>query len=541
MKQSEEEGPVEVTIPQVQREVTSEYPERDFLVDLKSGRRFTYQEFDEKTDRVARSLIGLGVEKGDRLGIAMNNNPEWVMSFFSAFKVGAYPVNIGPRLKEENFEYLVNQPGLKCLIGDDRNSNYGLEKDYHSLQSVVSVSEDENKNAIEWEELMEGRLMSTRDRLEERIEGCVPGDIAGLCYTSGTTGDPKGAMLSHSALINEVRLLKNVFGYRSSDVIPLAVPMFHIFGWVLSLLSMYSGMELVLPTSYVRPDSILECLEEEQCTTMGSAPQIYRFFVESPDLDDFDISSLRHCFSGSDVLPRDLVDAIYERLGVDAVQNVWGATEMGGAITVSPKDAPRDKITKVGKVLPGCELKVVDPENGESVPRGEEGEIWVRGPILCDGYWEMEEKTSQKIDSEGWLKSGDLGTLDEDGYVGFEGRVDEVFKKGAKKIAPAPIENVLSQHSDIREAGVVGVPDQKYGLEVGAFVQLREDALEKIQEGGEKAAELEKEVRQFARAHLESFKVPKYIEFVGDLPRTATGKIKHFILEQEAKSLKQNG
>ncbi len=528
---------IKKTIPEIQAETTDNFADKEFLVSLKTGQRLTFEEFDQLSNRVAKGLISLDVQKKDRVGIATGNCVEWIAAFFALFKIGAYPVNIVPTLKSKKLAYMVTQPELKCLIADKRITEMAVNKDYPALKEIVYVGEEDFSWSLDWDGLLSLANGVSDETLWERKRFLDPDDIAGLCYTSGTTGNPKGAMLSNCALVNNCNFLSYLFGYSEDDIMPLTVPMFHFFGWILSVITMLRGMKLVLPTSYVRPESILESLEKEECTTMGSAPQIFNFFVNLPNLKDYDLSSLKHCFSGSDVLSMELIEGIHDRLEVETLQNVWGATELGGGFTTTPFGSPRGKIIPIGKIIPHSELKIVDSQSGKNLPRGEEGEIWCRGPTAFKGYWGKEKETAETLTEDGWVKTGDVGFVDKDAYVHFAGRLDEMFKKGAKKVAPAPIENALRGHPEIIDAGVVGVPDEKYGLEVAVFVQLKEETLEQLEKSRKKAHALKIEMQKLARKNLEPFKVPKYVKFVGKLPRTATGKIKHFILKEKAKKL----
>ncbi len=528
---------IEKTIPEIQAETTNNYPNKEFLVSVKTGQRLTFKEFDQLTNQVAKGLISLGIQKKDRVGIATGNSVEWIATFFALFKIGAYPVNIVPSLKPQHLTYMINQPGIKCLFADKRNIEIAQNLDLPNLQEMIFIEDEDFDGAAGWSTLLASAKGISDSALHKRRKTLHQDNIAGLCYTSGTTGDPKGAMLTHRALVNNCNFLSYLFNYDESDVMPLTVPMFHFFGWILSIITMLRGMKLVLPTSYVRPDSILECLEEERCTTMGSAPQIYNFFVNLTDLETYDLTDLKHCFCGSDVLSGDLIDSMFNQLKLDTLQNVWGSTELGGGFTITPPGAPPSKITPIGKIIPHSELKIVDPMTEKTLPPGEGGEIWGRGPSTFKGYWKKDEETRQTLTEDGWVRTGDVGFMDKEGFVHFIGRLDEMFKKGARKVAPAPIENVLRQHPEIVDAGVVGVPDERYGLEVAAFVQLKEETLQQLEKSRKKAGDLKTEMQKLARKNLESFKVPKYVKFVKELPRTATGKIRHFILKEKAKEL----
>lgn len=538
---------LEKTIPQVQAKTTKEYPDKEFLVSSITGQRLTFHEFDKLTDTIAKGLMALGINQQDRVGIAMSNCIEWIAVYFACFKIGAYPVNIVPTLKPKNLEYMITQPDLAVLIADKRNVELTQNVIQRSITTIF-VGEGEPdindfQNFFFWEELFAEAENIEDDELQACQEAIPTRDTAGLCYTSGTTGNPKGVMLTHSGLVNNCNILAHLFSYNVSDIMPLTVPMFHFFGWVLSLLCMQQGMKLVLPTSYLRPASILECLDKEACTTMGSAPQIYNFFVNFPNLTDYDLAALKHCFAGSDVVSMEIIELMFNKLNIDTLQNVWGSTELGGGFTITPnEDAKKEtmkNIVPVGQVIPHSEIEIVDPETGETVPRGEEGEIWGRGPSTFEGYWRKEKETNETLTKDDWVKTGDVGFMDQEGFIHFVGRVDEMFKKGAEKVAPAPIEQVLRQHPEIVDAGVVGVRDPRYGLEVAAFVQLKEDFFNEMRRHQEKTQQLHQEIQKLARKKLEPFKIPRVVIFTSKLYRTATGKIRHFKLKQKVEEMAQ--
>jgi fatty-acyl-CoA synthase len=502
------------------------YPSRDALVVRHQALRYTYAELGAAVDRVARGLLALGLERGDRLGIWAPNCAEWVLVQFATAKLGVILVNINPAYRTSELEYALRHSGCRALVAAQsfKTSNYRAMVDEVSprlreLEHVVYL------DSPDWLELLDGGQEAGEDELAERTAALDFDDPINIQYTSGTTGFPKGATLSHHNILNNGFFVAQGCGYTEVDRVCLPVPFYHCFGMVLgNLACVTQGAAIVVPSPAFEPGAVLETVEAERCTSLYGVPTMFIAELEHPDFERFDLTSLRTGIMAGSPCPIEVMKRVIERMHMSEVTICYGMTETSPVSTQTAADDPLDKrVGTVGRVHPHVEVKVVDADTGRTTPRGEAGELLTRGYSVMIGYWNDLERTAEAIDKHGWMHTGDLATMDADGYVNIVGRSKDMIIRGGENIYPREVEEFLHGHPEIVDVAVVGVPDRKYGEEILAWVKLRE------------AAQLdEDDVKEYCRGQIAHFKVPRYIKFVDELPMTVTGKVQKFKIREAA-------
>jgi fatty-acyl-CoA synthase len=502
------------------------YPSRDALVVRHQALRYTYAELGAAVDRVARGLIALGLERGDRLGIWAPNCAEWVLVQFATAKLGVILVNINPAYRTSELEYALRHSGCRALVAAQsfKTSNYRAMVDEVSprlreLEHVVYL------DSPDWLELLDGGQEAGEDELAERTVALDFDDPINIQYTSGTTGFPKGATLSHHNILNNGFFVAQGCGYTEVDRVCLPVPFYHCFGMVLgNLACVTQGAAIVVPSPAFEPGAVLETVEAERCTSLYGVPTMFIAELEHPDFERFDLTSLRTGIMAGSPCPIEVMKRVIERMHMSEVTICYGMTETSPVSTQTAADDPLAKrVGTVGRVHPHVEVKVVDADTGRTTPRGEAGELLTRGYSVMIGYWNDLERTAEAIDKHGWMHTGDLATMDADGYVNIVGRSKDMIIRGGENIYPREVEEFLHGHPEIVDVAVVGVPDRKYGEDILAWVKLRE------------AAQLdEDDVREYCRGQIAHFKVPRYVKFVDELPMTVTGKVQKFKIREAA-------
>lgn len=506
------------------------YPERDALVDHATGRRWTYREFVADVDALALGLLARGVKKGDRVGIWSPNCPEWTLLQYASAKIGAILVNINPAYRSHELEYVLNQAGVSTLVSAERfkTSDYaGMIREVRprcaSLTDVVLIGGDD------WNSLLTtGRAADPAELARVRAE-LGADDPINIQHTSGTTGFPKGATLSHHNILNNGFFVGELCGYTEEDRICIPVPFYHCFGMVMGNLAATShGACMVIPAPAFDPKKTLEAVQAERCTSLYGVPTMFIAELADPDFEDYDLTSLRTGIMAGSPCPVEVMKQVIERMGMAEVSICYGMTETSPVSTQTRADDSLERrVSTVGKVGPHLEVKIVDPATGLTVPRGTPGELCTRGYSVMLGYWEQPEKTAEVIDAARWMHTGDLAVMDDDGYVTITGRIKDMVIRGGENIYPREIEEFLYTHPDILDAQVIGVPDPKYGEELMAWVRMRDGAEPLTAES----------LREFCTGKLAHYKIPRYVHVVDEFPMTVTGKIRKVEMRERAVEL----
>ncbi|MEO3823243.1 AMP-binding protein [Actinomadura sp. B10D3] len=503
------------------------FSERDALVDRASGRRWTYEQFLDDVEAVAVGLHDLGVVKGDRVGIWAPNCAEWMLVQYATAKLGAILVNINPAYRVHELEFVLNQAGIRTLVAaaSFKTSDYAamieqVRPKCAALRDVLLIG------TPEWDALVEAGQAGDPAVLVEIGRTLTADDPINIQYTSGTTGFPKGATLSHHNILNNGFFVGELCGYDEEDRICVPVPFYHCFGMVMgNLASTSHGACVVIPAPAFDPKATLEAVAAERCTSLYGVPTMFIAVLNEPSLDGLDLSTLRTGIMAGSPCPVEVMKQVIDRLGMSEVAICYGMTETSPVSTQTRAgDSLGRRVSTVGTVLPHLEIKVADPETGVTVPRGVPGEFCTRGYSVMLGYWEQPDKTAEAIDAARWMHTGDLAVMDGDGYVNITGRIKDMVIRGGENIYPREIEEFLYTHPDIVDAQVIGVPDEKYGEELMAWVRLREGV------PGLTAGEL----RAFCEGKLAHYKIPRYVHVVDEFPMTVTGKIRKVQMRAEA-------
>jgi fatty-acyl-CoA synthase len=508
---------IEQTIGDNLDATVARFAQREALVECESGRRWTYAELQRDVDTLARALLADGVAKGDRVGIWSPNNAEWFLVQYATAKIGAILVNINPAYRTHELKYVLNQAGISYLVSAAafKTSNYvemidQIRPDVPGLRRVVIIGQDS------WDDLIARSAQASAEHLAQVQSGLTFDEPINIQYTSGTTGFPKGATLSHHNILNNGYLVGQTCRYTEEDRICVPVPFYHCFGMVMgNLASTSHGACLVIPAPGFDPTLTLKAAADEKCTSLYGVPTMFIAEWALPDIDAYDLSALRTGIMAGSPCPASMMTKLIDA-GVSEMTICYGMTETSPVSTQNRTDDTfEQKVGTVGRVAPHLEIKIVDPLSGATVPRGQAGEFWTKGYSVMLGYWDQPEKTAEVI-SDGWMKTGDLAIMHEDGYVEITGRIKDMVIRGGENIYPREIEEFLYTHPDILDAQVIGVPDEKYGEELCAWIRMREGA-----EPLDAAA-----IRAFATGKLAHYKIPRYVQIVDDFPMTVTGKVR---------------
>lgn len=517
---------IEETIDANFRATVTAHPDREALVVRHQGVRWSYTELDAEIDRLARALLASGLAVGDRVALWAPNRYEWVLAQYATARIGVIMVCINPAYRTHELEFALNQSGSVMLLAapEFKTSNY------RQMWADVAEQCPEIREAIffddpTWDALLERAEKVTSDEVKERSESLVNTDPINIQYTSGTTGLPKGATLTHRNILNNGYFVGEGCGYTEHDRVCIPVPFYHCFGMVMGNLGCTShGSTMVIPNDAFEPVSVLEAVQDEKCTSLYGVPTMFIAELGVPEFESYDLSSLRTGIMAGSPCPVEVMKQVIERMNMDEVTIAYGMTETSPVSTQTGADDSIDqRVGSVGRVHPHVEIRVADPETGETVTRGESGEFQTRGYSVMEGYWNEEEKTAQAIDAEGWMHTGDLAVMDVDGYVNITGRIKDLIIRGGENISPREIEEFLYGHPDIIDVQVVGVPDEKFGEEVCAFIQARDGASVDTDA-----------VREFCRGKIAHYKVPRYVLSIEDFPMTVTGKIQKYLLRDAA-------
>jgi len=529
--------------------MAAKQPDHPALVSAHQGLRYSYRELQAESNRLASALLGLQLVPGDRVGIWSHNNAQWLLVQLATAKVGLILVNINPAYRVYELDYALNKVGCKALVTMARfkTSNYiGMLRELApelesavagnltsarlpDLKSVVWI--DSPGDSIDEPGMLRfSTLLASGDAADRRV-----GQIAAtlnatgainIQFTSGTTGFPKGATLTHRNILNNGFFIGRAMQLTPADRMCIPVPLYHCFGMVLGNLACLShGATVVYPNDGFEPLSVLQTVQDEKCTALHGVPTMFIAELDHPRFKEFDLSSLRTGIMAGSPCPTEVMKRVVEQMNLNEITIAYGMTETSPVSCQSSTDTPLAKrVSTVGLVQPHLDVKIVDPETGVVVPRGERGEFCTRGYSVMQGYWGDPEKTSEAIDADGWMHTGDLATMDSEGYVNIVGRIKDMVIRGGENIYPREIEEYLYRHPKVQDVQVVGLPDKKYGEELCAWVITKPG--QTLTEG---------EIRSFCAGQIAHYKVPRYIEFVTEFPMTVTGKIQKFKIREAMK------
>jgi len=509
------------------RRMAAAYPDREAVVDVPSGRRWSYAELDADTDTLARGLIALGTEAGERVGIWSPNCAEWVLLQYATAKAGVVLVNINPAYRSHELAYALRQSGVKLLVSaaafktsDYRAMIEEVRGDLGELDRVIYLG------SPEWDALMAAGAWdqeAAADPLTERGAGLSFDDPINIQYTSGTTGFPKGATLSHHNILNNGFFIGEGCRYTQADRVCIPVPFYHCFGMVLGNLACTThGACIVIPAPGFDPAGTLLAVQQERCTSLYGVPTMFIAELALPDFASYDLSSLRTGIMAGSPCPVEVMKRVMSEMHMTEVTICYGMTETSPVSTQTRADDDTERrVSTVGRVHPHVEVKIIDPETTQVVPRRTPGELCTRGYSVMLGYWDDEEQTRGAIDAARWMHTGDLAIMDDAGYLNIVGRIKDMVIRGGENIYPREVEEFLYSHPAIEDVQVIGVPDAKYGEELCAWVKLRPGAELTVAE-----------LRQFCAGKIAHYKIPRYLRISADFPMTVTGKVQKFKMRE---------
>ncbi|MCI8815894.1 MAG: AMP-binding protein [Angelakisella sp.] len=531
------------TVGQQLERVAAAFPHKEAIQYTDRPYRRTWQEFNDECDRIAKGFLAHGVKKGDKIAIWATNVPEWLLTLFAACKIGAVLVTVNTAYKVFELEYLLKQSDTKLLVMIDgyKGTSYveivrelckGLGKRWEHLnpmlpfldEVVYAGAGDCPAGMTPWAQLEKDGEQIPDEALREIGESLSCHDVINMQYTSGTTGFPKGVMLSHYNILNNGKGIGDCMRFTENDKLCVVVPFFHCFGLVLATMASLTHATTMVPVDLYSPVKVMEAISRERCTAFHGVPTMYIAMLEHPDFEKYDFSSLRTGIMAGSPCPVKVMQAVVERMNMREITITYGQTEASPATTMTTTDDSLElRVNTVGRAMPYVETKIVDPDTGRTLGPGEVGEFCSRGYNTMQGYYKMEEATRQVIDKDGWLHSGDLATVDENGYYKITGRIKDMIIRGGENIYPKEIEEFLYTIPDIQDVQVIGVPSQRFGEEVMACIVRREGS-----------AITEEEVKELVRSHMARHKVPRYVAFLDAFPMTASGKIQKFRLREWA-------
>jgi len=536
--------PITLTTGALLDDMARRYPGNDALVYPERNLRYSYQEFNEVCQQVAKGLIAMGIKKGDNISIWAYNVPEWVILQFASAKIGAILVTVNTAYKSAELEYILNQSDSTSLfmVRSFKDTNYIQTvcdvvpeltnsepgkltcPKLPCLKNVVFIGDDTPAGMFGFEQIVKmGSQIS--DQELNSIEATLDcHDTINMQYTSGTTGFPKGVMLTHYNLINNGFNIGECMKFTEKDRLCIPVPFFHCFGSVLAVMASVTHATAMVPVEIFDPLKVLQTIEKERCTAVHGVPTMFIAELEHPEFGKFDLTSLRTGIMAGSVCPIEVMKRVVKDMHVSEITSVYGQTESSPGITQTrTEDSIELRVATVGRALPGAEVKIIDIETGAALPPGKQGELCARGYMVMKGYYKMPEETAKVIDADGWLHTGDLAIMDENGYCKITGRIKQMIIRGGENIYPREIEDFLYTHPKISDIQIYGVPDRKYGEQIMAAIILK------------KGVEMsEQEVRDFCHDKIANYKIPRYVKFVDSYPMTASGKIQKFKLREMA-------
>jgi fatty-acyl-CoA synthase len=524
-------------------DIVEMYPDTDALVSLHEGKRYTYRELQKEVRRAAKGFLSLGIKKGDRVALWATNNSEWIVTQFATAYIGAILVNINPAYRTHELDYVLKQSESQTIILIDKfktsdyikmfyevcpeakNSKPGqiASENLPLLKNAILLRGEKQGGMFAWDE-----ILKMGDEMPDAVVCATQNtlyfdDPINIQYTSGTTGFPKGVVLTHHNIINNGYFIGGYMKFTEKDRLCIPVPFYHCFGMVLSTLACIThGSTLVLPAEYFDPLKTLEAIEKERCTAVHGVPTMFIAELEHPEFSKFNLSTLRTGIMAGSPCPIEVMKKVNTLMNMKDVVIVYGQTETSPGLTMSSVDDSLEKrVATVGRPMPHTELKIVDPRTGDIVDRGMPGEICARGYMLMKCYYRNPEATSLTIDDNKWIHTGDLGVMDDEDYIKITGRIKDMVIRGGENIYPREVEEFLYTHPDISDAQVIGVPDMKYGEELMAWVKLK---------NGTNITE--QDIKDYCRGKIAHYKIPRYIKFVDEFPMTVTGKIQKYKMRE---------
>jgi fatty-acyl-CoA synthase len=499
-------------------------PDADALVSCHQDARYTYAQLGDAVDRLAANMLAAGLRKGDRVGVWSPNRAEWVLVQYATAKLGVVLVNLNPAYRVSELEYALGQSGCRWIVAAQECKG----SDFVEMVGQVSDSLPALERAMffetpAWEELAAGG--GSRDDVRAAMDELDFDDPINIQYTSGTTGFPKGATLSHHNILNNAFFGGELLGYSELDRVCIPVPLYHCFGMVIgNLAATTHGACMVYPAATFEPEATLAACAQERCTSLYGVPTMFVAELSHERFSEYELSSLRTGIMAGSPCPVEVMKRVSTDMGIDEMGIAFGMTETSPVTTqVRRNDTIENRCATVGQVMPHTEIKIVDPATGQTVPRGEPGEFLARGYMVMSGYWNNPERTAEAIDERRWMHTGDLATMDEHGYVRVVGRIKDMIIRGGENVYPREVEEFLYKHPQIADVQVIGVPDERYGEELMAWIVLRPEA-----------ALSEADVRDFCRGQIAHFKIPRHVKFVDSFPMTVTGKVQKFKMREAA-------
>lgn len=532
------------TIGSMLERQVDQFGKKEAVVYSKENIRCTFEQFNNEVNRVAKALLGLGVTKGENVAVWATNVPEWLLLQFATAKVGAVLVTINTNYQSSELEYVLKQSESTrlFLIDGFKGTSYPevflqLQKSNDQLtggecaiaglpylKDVIYIGTEERSSFMMWRDFLKGSVSVTDQALEMRNGELDPGDVINMQYTSGTTGFPKGVMLTHNNILNNGYQIGQCMELTHDDRLCIPVPFFHCFGCVLGTLAAFSAGATIFPIIEFEPELVLRTVEKERCTALHGVPTMFISELSLAEFESYNLSSLRTGIMAGSPCPIEVMKNVMKRMNMVEITIAYGQTEASPVITQTRTNDPLEyRVNTVGRALPGVEVKIVDPVSRLEVPSGEAGELCTRGYHVMRGYYNMPEATNQVIDEEGWLHTGDIAKMDSEGYVEITGRLKDMIIRGGENVYPREIEEFLYTHSSVQDVQVIGVPDEKYGEKVVACIQLKE-----------KGAVNASDILLYCEGKIARYKVPAHIFFVDEYPMTASGKIQKYKLRESA-------
>ncbi len=534
-----------VTIGDCFDAIAARFPDNEALVVRQQGLRYTYADLKTDVDRCARGLMALGIAKGERVGIWAPNRAEWLITQLATSKIGAILVNINPAYRLHELEYALHQSGCSALIfapqfrGSDYSAMlYNLLPELHQaqpgrlaagrlpdLRTVIRLGDEPAPGMFTWNDVLAvAEQVSPADLAVRQAEQQFD-DPINIQYTSGTTGYPKGATLSHHNILNNGYFVARLMRFTDKDRLVIPVPLYHCFGMVMGNLGCIThGATIIYPSEGFEPLAVLQAVQEERATALFGVPTMFIAELDHPEFSQFDLGSLRTGVMAGAPCPVEVMRNVHSLMNMREVEICYGMTETSPVSTQTRIGAPLEKqVGTVGQVHPHVEIKIIDPVSGKVLPRGQTGELCTRGYSVMLGYWNNEEATRKAIDAAGWMHTGDLAVMDEEGYINIVGRIKDMIIRGGENVYPREIEEFLYTHPKVSDVQVIGVPDERYGEEIMAWIKLKP---------GETADE--EEIRHFCRGQIAHFKIPRYVKFVESFPMTVTGKVQKFRMREQS-------
>ncbi|WP_406946222.1 AMP-binding protein [Halobacillus sp. SY10] len=535
---------LEQTVGELLEQQSEAYPDHEAFVYPELGLRKTYAEFNDMTDEVAKGFMALGIEKGEHVAIWSDNKPEWLQSQFASGKMGGVLVTVNTNYRAQELEYLLKQSDASTLIlaEDFKGTSYidilkeicpeletsekgDLQSDrLPFLKNVVVLSDKSYRGCYSWQDILDMGMTVSEEELKERKETLHHRDVINMQYTSGTTGFPKGVMLSHYNIVNNGNQVADCMRLTEEDRLCIPVPFFHCFGCVLGTMAAVSKGTTMVILEQFDPKKVLQAVKEENCTALHGVPTMFIAELNHPEYEDLKPTTLRTGIMAGSTCPMEVMKSVIEDMGAEEITIAYGQTESSPVITQTKADDPIDlRVSSVGRAHPNVEVKIIEPATGEEVETGIPGELCTRGYLVMEGYYKNEEATMTAIDPDGWLHTGDIAVMDENGYIEITGRIKDMIIRGGENVYPREIEEFLYQHPDVLDVQVVGVPDEKYGEEIMAWI---------IPKDGKQLNE--SDIKSFSEGKISKHKIPRYISFTDEYPMTASGKIQKFRLREHA-------